>query len=66
MSEGTEAIVKYFTLTKGTGNKNAIDERRTIASKAATSTKKKRIAAHDERAALPFEERRKGRIYSRD
>ena len=33
-----------------------------VASKAATSTKK-RIAAHDERAALPFEERRKGRIY---
>lgn len=30
MSEGTEAIVKYFTPTKGTGNKNAIDERRTI------------------------------------
>src|SRR5450759_4650937 len=30
MSEGTEAIIKYFTPTKGTGNKNAIDERRTI------------------------------------
>ena len=30
MSEGTEAIVTYFTPTKGTGNKNAIDERRTI------------------------------------
>src|SRR5215472_13085152 len=27
-SEGTEAIVTYFTSTKGTGNKNAIDERR--------------------------------------
>jgi uncharacterized protein (TIGR02246 family) len=31
MSEGTQAIIKYFTPTKGTGNKNAIDERRTIA-----------------------------------
>lgn len=30
MSEGTQAIIKYFTPTKGTGNKNAIDERRTI------------------------------------
>ena len=30
MSEGTQAIVKYFTPIKGTGNKNAIDERRTI------------------------------------
>ena len=30
MSEGTEAIVKYFTPSKGSGNKNAIDERRTI------------------------------------
>jgi uncharacterized protein (TIGR02246 family) len=30
ISEGTEAIVAYFTPTKGTGNKNAIDERRTI------------------------------------
>src|SRR5665811_752482 len=29
MSEGTQAIIKYFTPTKGTG-KNAIDERRTI------------------------------------
>ena len=27
---GTEAIVTYFTPTKGTGNKNAIDERHTI------------------------------------
>ena len=25
MSEGTQAIIKYFTPTKGTGNKNAID-----------------------------------------
>jgi hypothetical protein len=31
MSEGTQAIVKYFTPIKGTGNKNTIDERRTIA-----------------------------------
>ena len=31
ISEGTQAIIKYFTPTKGTGNKNAIDERRTIA-----------------------------------
>ena len=30
MSEGTEAIVKYFTPSKGSGNKNAIDERRAI------------------------------------
>lgn len=30
MSEGTQSIIKYFTPTKGTGNKNAIDERRTI------------------------------------
>jgi uncharacterized protein (TIGR02246 family) len=30
ISEGTEAIVKYFTPSKGSGNKNAIDERRTI------------------------------------
>ena len=30
ISEGTEAIVTYFTPTKGSGNKNAIDERRTI------------------------------------
>ena len=30
ISEGTEAIVSYFTPTKGSGNKNAIDERRTI------------------------------------
>jgi uncharacterized protein (TIGR02246 family) len=30
MSEGTQAILTYFTPTKGTGNKNAIDERRTI------------------------------------
>ena len=30
ISEGTEAIVAYFTPTKGSGNKNAIDERRTI------------------------------------
>ena len=30
ISEGTQAIIKYFTPTKGTGNKNAIDERRTI------------------------------------
>src|SRR5476649_243682 len=30
MSEGTQAIVKYFTPTKGTGNKNKIDERRAI------------------------------------
>ena len=30
MSEGTEAIIKYFAPSKGSGNKNAIDERRTI------------------------------------
>ena len=30
MSEGTQAIVKYFTPIKGTRNKNEIDERRTI------------------------------------
>ena len=30
MSEGTQSIIKYFTPTKGTGNKNAINERRTI------------------------------------
>src|SRR5436190_15837014 len=30
ISEGTQAIVTYFTPTKGSGNKNAIDERRTI------------------------------------
>ena len=30
MSEGTQSIIKYFTPTKGTGNKNAIGERRTI------------------------------------
>jgi uncharacterized protein (TIGR02246 family) len=30
MSEGTQAIIAYFMPTKGTGNKNAIDERRTI------------------------------------
>jgi uncharacterized protein (TIGR02246 family) len=30
MSEGTDAIVKYFTPTKGTGNKNTVGERRTI------------------------------------
>ncbi len=30
ISIGTEAIVKYFTPTKGTGNKNKIDERHTI------------------------------------
>ena len=31
ISEGTQGIIKYFTPTKGTGNKNVIDERRTIA-----------------------------------
>src|SRR5450759_1313999 len=31
ISEGTQAIITYFTPTKGTGNKNTIDERRTIA-----------------------------------
>jgi uncharacterized protein (TIGR02246 family) len=30
ISEGTQAIIKYFTPTKGTGNKNAIDERHAI------------------------------------
>lgn len=30
MSEGTEAIVKYFTPSKGSGNKNTLGERRTI------------------------------------
>jgi uncharacterized protein (TIGR02246 family) len=30
MSEGTDAIVSYFTPIKGSGNKNSIDERRTI------------------------------------
>ena len=30
ISEGTQAIIKYFTPAKGTGNKNAIDERHTI------------------------------------
>jgi uncharacterized protein (TIGR02246 family) len=30
MSEGSQAIIKHFTPTKGTGNKNVIDERRTI------------------------------------
>lgn len=30
MSEGTQSIIKYFTPTKGTGNTNAINERRTI------------------------------------
>jgi uncharacterized protein (TIGR02246 family) len=30
ISEGTQAIIKYFTATKGTGNRNAIDERHTI------------------------------------
>jgi uncharacterized protein (TIGR02246 family) len=30
ISEGTQAIIKYFTPTKGTGNKNTIDERHTI------------------------------------
>ena len=30
ISEGAQAIVTYFTPTKGTGNKNTIDERRTI------------------------------------
>ncbi len=31
MSEGTEAMQKYFSQLKGSGNKNAIQERRTIA-----------------------------------
>jgi hypothetical protein len=30
MSEGTQAIVTYFTPSKGSGNKNTIGERRTI------------------------------------
>ena len=30
MSEGSEAILKYFSPSKGSGNKNAINERRTI------------------------------------
>ena len=30
ISEGTDAIVKYFTPTKGTGNKNKLGDRRTI------------------------------------
>ena len=30
ISEGTGAIVKYFTPTKGSGNKNTLGERRTI------------------------------------
>ena len=30
ISKGTEAIQKYFTPIKGTGNKNAIEERHTI------------------------------------
>jgi uncharacterized protein (TIGR02246 family) len=30
ISEGTQAIETYFMRTKGTGNKNTIDERRTI------------------------------------
>ena len=30
MSEGTEAIRKYFSPLKGSGNKNVIGERRTI------------------------------------
>ena len=30
LSEGTEAIVKYFTPSKGSGNKNKLGERRTI------------------------------------
>jgi len=30
MSEGTEAIRKYFSPLKGSGNKNAIGERRTL------------------------------------
>src|SRR6266702_1099690 len=30
MSEGTEAIVKYFSSSKGSGNKNALGDRRTI------------------------------------
>lgn len=30
MSEGTDAIIKYFTPTKGTGNRNQIGDHRTI------------------------------------
>ena len=30
ISQGREAIVKYFTPTKGTGNKNAVQERHAI------------------------------------
>jgi uncharacterized protein (TIGR02246 family) len=30
MSEGTEAIIKYFTPSKGSGNKNKIGEHRTM------------------------------------
>ena len=30
ISEGTQAIITYFTPIKGSGNKTAIDERRTI------------------------------------
>jgi len=30
ISEGTEGILKYFAMIKGSGNKNAIGERRTI------------------------------------
>jgi uncharacterized protein (TIGR02246 family) len=30
ISEGTEAIRKYFSRVKGSGNKNALEERRTI------------------------------------
>lgn len=30
ISEGTEAIRKYFSMIKGSGNRNAIQERRTI------------------------------------
>src|SRR5216684_1407977 len=30
ISKGTQAIITYFMAVKGTGNKNAIDERRTI------------------------------------
>ena len=30
ISVGTEAIIKYFTPTKGSGNKNTIDERHTM------------------------------------
>ncbi|WFU18483.1 SgcJ/EcaC family oxidoreductase [Bradyrhizobium sp. CB3481] len=30
ISEGTQAIIKYFTPIKGSGNTNAVEERRTI------------------------------------